>query len=157
MTLTLHSYKASCESPSMGIICPEIERAISEARNRARAAMSLGSTNLFMDWFASASLVTSVTDLPLTLAKDFDVKQRTENIYERWRSENNKKFSDKHSFSLSCNSNIQDGSRIAIFNCPSYHKHGIGYSIYLSGFVNASAGDAYILRKKEILRRSPCK
>jgi len=68
MTLTLPYYKASCESPSMGIICPEIERALSEARNRARAAMSFGSTNLFMDWLASASLVTSATDLPLTLA-----------------------------------------------------------------------------------------
>jgi len=31
------------------------------------------------------------------MSEDFDVKQRTENIYERWRSENNKKFSDKHS------------------------------------------------------------
>jgi hypothetical protein len=29
--------------------------------------------------------------------EDFDVKQRTENIYKRWRSENNKKLSDKHS------------------------------------------------------------
>ena len=28
---------------------------------------------------------------------DFDVKQRTENIYERWRSQDNKKLSDKHS------------------------------------------------------------
>ena len=31
------------------------------------------------------------------MSEDFDVKQRTENIYERWRSENNKKLSDKHS------------------------------------------------------------
>jgi hypothetical protein len=31
------------------------------------------------------------------MSEDFDVKQRTETIYERWRSENNKKFSDKHS------------------------------------------------------------
>ena len=31
------------------------------------------------------------------LPEDFDVKQRIENIYNRWRSENNKKFSDKHS------------------------------------------------------------
>jgi len=30
------------------------------------------------------------------MSEDFDVKQRTENIYERWRSENNKKLSDKH-------------------------------------------------------------
>jgi hypothetical protein len=30
------------------------------------------------------------------MPEDFDVKQRTENIYERWRSENNKKLSDKH-------------------------------------------------------------
>jgi hypothetical protein len=52
----------------MGIICPEIERALSEARNRARAAMSFGSTNLFMDWLASACLVTSATDLRVTLA-----------------------------------------------------------------------------------------
>ena len=31
------------------------------------------------------------------MPEDFDVKQRIENIYDRWRSENNKKFSDKHS------------------------------------------------------------
>ena len=31
------------------------------------------------------------------MSEDFDVKQRTENIYERWRSENNKKLFDKHS------------------------------------------------------------
>jgi len=31
------------------------------------------------------------------MSEDFDIKQRTENIYERWRSENNKKLSDKHS------------------------------------------------------------
>jgi hypothetical protein len=31
------------------------------------------------------------------MPEDFDVKQRTENIYARWRSENNKKLSDKHS------------------------------------------------------------
>jgi len=30
------------------------------------------------------------------MSEDFEVKQRTENIYERWRSENNKKLSDKH-------------------------------------------------------------
>ena len=31
------------------------------------------------------------------MPEDFDVKQRTENIYERWKSENNKKFYNKHS------------------------------------------------------------
>jgi len=31
------------------------------------------------------------------MPEDFDVKQRTENIYERWRSQDNKKLSDKHS------------------------------------------------------------
>ena len=31
------------------------------------------------------------------MSEDFDVKQRTENIYERWRSEYNKRLSDKHS------------------------------------------------------------
>jgi len=31
------------------------------------------------------------------MPEDFDVKQRIENIYERRRSENNKKLSDKHS------------------------------------------------------------
>ncbi len=31
------------------------------------------------------------------MPEDFDVKQRTENIYKRWRSENMKKISDKHS------------------------------------------------------------
>jgi hypothetical protein len=31
------------------------------------------------------------------LPEDFDVKQRIENIYNRWKSENNKKFSDKRS------------------------------------------------------------
>ena len=31
------------------------------------------------------------------MPEDFDVKQRTENIYERWKSENNKKLSGKHS------------------------------------------------------------
>jgi hypothetical protein len=30
------------------------------------------------------------------MSEDFDIKQRTENIYKRWRSENNKKFSHKH-------------------------------------------------------------
>ena len=30
------------------------------------------------------------------MPEDFDVKQRIENIYDRWRSDN-KKFSDKHS------------------------------------------------------------
>jgi hypothetical protein len=29
--------------------------------------------------------------------EDFDIKQRTENIYQRWRSENDKNLSDKHS------------------------------------------------------------
>jgi len=29
------------------------------------------------------------------MPEDFDVKQRIENIYDRWRSENNKKFPDK--------------------------------------------------------------
>jgi hypothetical protein len=33
----------------------------------------------------------------IEMSEDFDVKQRTENIYERWRSENNKKLSGKHS------------------------------------------------------------
>ena len=31
------------------------------------------------------------------MPEDFDVKQRTENIHQRMRSENNKKISDKHS------------------------------------------------------------
>jgi len=31
------------------------------------------------------------------MSEDFDIKQRTQNIYERWRSENNKKLSAKHS------------------------------------------------------------
>jgi len=31
------------------------------------------------------------------MSEDFDVKQRTEKNYERWRSENNKRLSDKHS------------------------------------------------------------
>jgi len=31
------------------------------------------------------------------MPEDFDVKQRTENIYKRWRSESMKKISDKHS------------------------------------------------------------
>jgi hypothetical protein len=31
------------------------------------------------------------------MPEDFDVKQRIENIYERWRSENNKKLSDEDS------------------------------------------------------------
>jgi hypothetical protein len=29
------------------------------------------------------------------MSEDFDVKQRTENIYKRWRFESNKKMSDK--------------------------------------------------------------
>jgi hypothetical protein len=33
----------------------------------------------------------------IEMAEDFDVKQRTGNIYERWGSENNKKLSDRHS------------------------------------------------------------
>jgi hypothetical protein len=31
------------------------------------------------------------------MSEDFDIKQRTENIYQRWRSENDKKLSDKQS------------------------------------------------------------
>ena len=31
------------------------------------------------------------------MPEDFDVKQRTESIYERWKSENNKKSCNKHS------------------------------------------------------------
>jgi len=31
------------------------------------------------------------------MSEDFDVKKRTENIYGKWRSENNKRLSDKHS------------------------------------------------------------
>ena len=31
------------------------------------------------------------------MPEDFDVKQRTENIYGRWRSQNNEKLSDRHS------------------------------------------------------------
>ena len=31
------------------------------------------------------------------MSEDFDVKQRTENIYKRWRYESTKKISDKHS------------------------------------------------------------
>ena len=38
-------------SPSMGITCPEIDRAASEARNTASAPMSDGSTNAWRDWF----------------------------------------------------------------------------------------------------------
>jgi hypothetical protein len=30
------------------------------------------------------------------MSEDFDVKQRAENIYGGWRSESNKKLSDKH-------------------------------------------------------------
>ena len=30
------------------------------------------------------------------MSEDFDVKQRTENIYKRWRYDNNNKMSDKH-------------------------------------------------------------
>jgi len=33
----------------------------------------------------------------IEMSEDFDIKQRTENIYEKWRSENIKKLSDKHS------------------------------------------------------------
>ena len=36
------------------------------------------------------------TDRWIAMPEDFDVKQRTENIYQRWRSEN-KNLSDKHS------------------------------------------------------------
>ncbi len=31
------------------------------------------------------------------MSEDFDVKQRTENIYKRWRDESTKGISDKHS------------------------------------------------------------
>ena len=31
------------------------------------------------------------------MSEDFDIKQRTENIYEKWRSEIIKELSDKHS------------------------------------------------------------
>jgi len=31
------------------------------------------------------------------MSEDFDIKQRTENIYQTWISEHNKKFSYKHS------------------------------------------------------------
>jgi hypothetical protein len=36
------------------------------------------------------------TDRWIAMPEDFDVKQRTENIYQRWRSEN-KNLSDKNS------------------------------------------------------------
>ena len=41
------------------------------------------------------------------MSEDFDIKQRTENIYEKWRSENIKKLSDKHS--------KEDGETLEIF------------------------------------------
>ena len=41
------------------------------------------------------------------MPEDFDVKQRTENIYEKWRSEHIKKLSDKHS--------KEDGETLEIF------------------------------------------
>ena len=31
------------------------------------------------------------------MSEDFDIKQRTENIYKRWRYESTKGISDKHS------------------------------------------------------------
>ena len=46
---------ALCESPSIGIICPEIDRAASEARKTASAAISAGSTKRLSDWLASAA------------------------------------------------------------------------------------------------------
>ena len=46
--------QARCMSPSMGMTCPEIDRAASEARNTASAPMSDGSTNALSDWFTIA-------------------------------------------------------------------------------------------------------
>jgi hypothetical protein len=49
----VHRYPAVRESPSMGSIWPEIERALSDARNNARAAMSFASTDLLIDRLAT--------------------------------------------------------------------------------------------------------
>jgi hypothetical protein len=44
MAKRLQPYWAALESPSMGMVCPEIDFALSEARKTDSAAMSLGST-----------------------------------------------------------------------------------------------------------------
>jgi hypothetical protein len=41
------------------------------------------------------------------MSEDFDVRQRTENIYKRWRYENTKGISNKHS--------NEDGERLERF------------------------------------------
>jgi hypothetical protein len=41
------------------------------------------------------------------MSEDFDVKQRTESIYQKWRSENIKKLSHEHS--------KEDGETLEIF------------------------------------------
>ena len=42
-------YCAALESPSIGMVCPEIDLALSEARKTDSAAMSSGSTKRFND------------------------------------------------------------------------------------------------------------
>src|SRR5216117_1011130 len=56
-------------SLSIGSICPEMDFAASEARNIARAAISLGSTSLLRDLTAIASFLISCIDFPLVLAR----------------------------------------------------------------------------------------
>ena len=61
--------QAFCRSLSIGITCPDIDFAASEARNTASCAMSLGSIMALIDAAASASAFTSSSDLPLICAR----------------------------------------------------------------------------------------
>src|SRR5262249_7265139 len=50
----------------------------------------------------------------IEMSEDFDVKQHAENIYERWRSENNKKLSDKRW--------KEDGETLERYGMPCSHS-----------------------------------
>lgn len=63
---TRQLHDALCESPSIGIIWPEIERPAGDARKTASAA---GSTKRLIDWLASAAASSSATLRPLTEAR----------------------------------------------------------------------------------------
>jgi hypothetical protein len=64
-----------CESPSIGIICPDIERRAFEAKKTASAAMSAGSTKRLIDWLARAAASSCAAVRPLRDARPSDLMQ----------------------------------------------------------------------------------
>jgi monovalent cation/hydrogen antiporter len=62
-------YCAALDPPSMAMVCPVIDLALSEARNSASAAMPSGLTKNLSDWMLNASAVTSSKLRPLASAR----------------------------------------------------------------------------------------